>query len=79
VVPLPVFSSEPTVNALVPLQLLIQLSLDLTLGAVSWLLGDWGAALEELLQGVARGNEAGHFLLMSETCRLLFPQGDSTS
>uniref|UniRef100_A0A673XSI7 Gem nuclear organelle associated protein 5 n=1 Tax=Salmo trutta TaxID=8032 RepID=A0A673XSI7_SALTR len=60
--------------------LLILLSLDLTLGAVSWLLGDWGAALEKLLQGVARGNEAGHFLLMSETCRLLFPQGiDSIS
>uniref|UniRef100_A0A8C7VS29 Gem (nuclear organelle) associated protein 5 n=1 Tax=Oncorhynchus mykiss TaxID=8022 RepID=A0A8C7VS29_ONCMY len=66
---------NPQTTPNVPMkQLLIQVSLDLTLGAVSWLLGDWGAALEKLLQGVARGNEAGHFLLMSETCRLLFPQ-----
>ncbi|KAM9498741.1 gem-associated protein 5 isoform 1-T2 [Salvelinus alpinus] len=72
---------NPQTTPNVPMkQLLILLSLDLTLGAVSWLLGDWGAALEKLLQGVARGNEAGHFLLMSETCRLLFPQGiDSIS
>uniref|UniRef100_A0A8C7VQH9 Gem (nuclear organelle) associated protein 5 n=1 Tax=Oncorhynchus mykiss TaxID=8022 RepID=A0A8C7VQH9_ONCMY len=72
---------NPQTTPNVPMkQLLIQVSLDLTLGAVSWLLGDWGAALEKLLQGVARGNEAGHFLLMSETCRLLFPQGiDSIS
>ena len=47
-------SSEPTVMALVLFQLLTQLSLYVTLGTVRWLLGDWGVALEELLQGVAR-------------------------
>ncbi|KAJ7997067.1 hypothetical protein DPEC_G00225080 [Dallia pectoralis] len=61
-------------------QLLTHLSLDVTLSTMSWLLGNWGSALEELLHGVARGSMAGHFSLMSETCRLLFPQGvDSIS
>uniref|UniRef100_A0A6Q2YA73 Anaphase-promoting complex subunit 4 WD40 domain-containing protein n=1 Tax=Esox lucius TaxID=8010 RepID=A0A6Q2YA73_ESOLU len=45
-----------TVMALVPLQLLSHLSLDVTLSTVSWLLGDWGSALEELLHGVARAS-----------------------
>uniref|UniRef100_A0A6Q2XY68 Anaphase-promoting complex subunit 4 WD40 domain-containing protein n=1 Tax=Esox lucius TaxID=8010 RepID=A0A6Q2XY68_ESOLU len=56
-------------------QLLSHLSLDVTLSTVSWLLGDWGSALEELLHGVARASTAGHFSLMSQTCKLLFPQG----
>uniref|UniRef100_A0A6Q2X9Q5 Anaphase-promoting complex subunit 4 WD40 domain-containing protein n=1 Tax=Esox lucius TaxID=8010 RepID=A0A6Q2X9Q5_ESOLU len=60
-------------------QLLSHLSLDVTLSTVSWLLGDWGSALEELLHGVARASTAGHFSLMSQTCKLLFPQGDESN
>ncbi|XP_018584145.2 gem-associated protein 5 isoform X2 [Scleropages formosus] len=59
-------------------QLLSQVSLNVTLCLLSWLLGDWGAGLEELLGGVARCKEAGQFSLMSEVCGMLFPQGASS-
>ncbi|KAJ8348614.1 hypothetical protein SKAU_G00272030 [Synaphobranchus kaupii] len=56
-------------------QLLYHVSLDITMGLLSGLLGEWGVGLEELLGGVARCSGTGHFSLLSETCRLLFPEG----
>ncbi|XP_048853566.1 gem-associated protein 5 isoform X1 [Brienomyrus brachyistius] len=56
-------------------QLLFHMSLDMTHCVLSWLLGDWGAGLEELLRAVARSREAESFCLMSDVCQLFFPQG----
>ncbi|KAL4660029.1 gem-associated protein 5 isoform X1 [Arapaima gigas] len=70
---------NPSVTLNIPIkQLLSQVSLDVTLCILNWLLGDCGAGLEELLGGVARCKEAGQFCLLSVICRLLFPQ-DSNS
>ncbi|KAG9351942.1 hypothetical protein JZ751_023193 [Albula glossodonta] len=65
---------DATPNILVN-QLLYHVSLHITMGLQSCLLGEWGVGLEELLGGVARFVRAGHFSLMSETCSLLFPEG----
>lgn len=57
-------------------KLLFHVSLDMTHCVLSCFLGDWRAGLEELLGAVARSGEAGSFCLMSDVCRLLFPQGE---
>ncbi|XP_067085253.1 gem-associated protein 5 isoform X1 [Osmerus mordax] len=67
---------SPLPSPNIPLkQLLNHLSLDLTLAALSWLLGDQGAAVEGMWRGVAKAREAGLFSLVAETCSLLFPRG----
>uniref|UniRef100_A0A671S1B4 Gem-associated protein 5-like n=1 Tax=Sinocyclocheilus anshuiensis TaxID=1608454 RepID=A0A671S1B4_9TELE len=59
---------NPPATTSVPLkQLLFHMSLDVTLCALSQLLCDWPSVLEELLQALTRGYEAGHFTLMSVT------------
>uniref|UniRef100_A0A672SYH1 Gem nuclear organelle associated protein 5 n=1 Tax=Sinocyclocheilus grahami TaxID=75366 RepID=A0A672SYH1_SINGR len=58
---------NPPATTSVPLkQLLFHISLDVTLCALSQLLCDWPSVLEELLQALTRGYEAGHFTLMAE-------------
>ncbi|KAK9955780.1 hypothetical protein ABG768_015633 [Culter alburnus] len=70
---------NPPATTSVPMkQLLFHISLDVTLCALSQLLGEWPSTLEELLQGLTRGSEAGHFTLMTEMCQLLLPQGLET-
>uniref|UniRef100_A0A672SX40 Gem nuclear organelle associated protein 5 n=1 Tax=Sinocyclocheilus grahami TaxID=75366 RepID=A0A672SX40_SINGR len=67
---------NPPATTSVPLkQLLFHISLDVTLCALSQLLCDWPSVLEELLQALTRGYEAGHFTLMAEMCQLLVTQG----
>ncbi|XP_067279669.1 gem-associated protein 5 isoform X2 [Pseudorasbora parva] len=67
---------NPPAATSVPMkQLLSHISLDVTLCALSQLLCDWPSTLEELLQALTRGSEAGHFTLMAEMCQLLLPQG----
>ncbi|XP_016326475.1 gem-associated protein 5-like isoform X3 [Sinocyclocheilus anshuiensis] len=67
---------NPPATTSVPLkQLLFHMSLDVTLCALSQLLCDWPSVLEELLQALTRGYEAGHFTLMAEMCQLLVTQG----
>uniref|UniRef100_A0A673LY02 Gem-associated protein 5-like n=1 Tax=Sinocyclocheilus rhinocerous TaxID=307959 RepID=A0A673LY02_9TELE len=56
---------NPPATTSVPLKhLLFHISLDVTLCALSQLLCDWPSVLEELLQALTRGYEAGHFTLM---------------
>uniref|UniRef100_A0A673LY98 Gem-associated protein 5-like n=1 Tax=Sinocyclocheilus rhinocerous TaxID=307959 RepID=A0A673LY98_9TELE len=63
---------NPPATTSVPLKhLLFHISLDVTLCALSQLLCDWPSVLEELLQALTRGYEAGHFTLMAEMCQLL--------
>uniref|UniRef100_A0A673LTG2 Gem-associated protein 5-like n=1 Tax=Sinocyclocheilus rhinocerous TaxID=307959 RepID=A0A673LTG2_9TELE len=58
---------NPPATTSVPLKhLLFHISLDVTLCALSQLLCDWPSVLEELLQALTRGYEAGHFTLMAE-------------
>ncbi|XP_061104409.1 gem-associated protein 5 isoform X4 [Conger conger] len=67
---------SPTDAPNIPTNQVLQcVSQDVTMGLLSCLLGDWGAGLEEVLRGVARCRGAGHFSLLSDTCRLLFPEG----
>ncbi|CAM4671194.1 unnamed protein product [Leuciscus chuanchicus] len=67
---------NPPATTSVPMkQLLSHISLDVTLCALSQLLCDWPSTLEELLQALSRGSEAGHFTLMAEMCQQLLPQG----
>ncbi|XP_030649137.1 gem-associated protein 5 [Chanos chanos] len=69
-------TDAPPANASVPLkQLLSHVALHVTLGVLSWLLGDWGSVVEELLRAVARGAEVGNFALTAEMCRILLPDG----
>uniref|UniRef100_A0A673LRH1 Gem-associated protein 5-like n=1 Tax=Sinocyclocheilus rhinocerous TaxID=307959 RepID=A0A673LRH1_9TELE len=70
---------NPPATTSVPLKhLLFHISLDVTLCALSQLLCDWPSVLEELLQALTRGYEAGHFTLMAEMCQLLVTQGLET-
>ncbi|XP_036380032.1 gem-associated protein 5 [Megalops cyprinoides] len=67
---------NPAATPNIPInQLVFHVSQDVTLCVLSWLLGEWGAGLEEILGAVARCKGAGNFSLMSETCKLLFPKG----
>uniref|UniRef100_A0A672SYA2 Gem nuclear organelle associated protein 5 n=1 Tax=Sinocyclocheilus grahami TaxID=75366 RepID=A0A672SYA2_SINGR len=67
---------NPPATTSVPLkQLLFHISLDVTLCALSQLLCDWPSVLEELLQALTRGYEAGHFTLMAEIISYFFHVG----
>lgn len=70
-------SPQPTAN--VPLkQVLLSSSLHLTRGLLSFLLEEEEQTMKELWSAVSWANDAGHFSVFSELCRLLFPDGDVT-
>lgn len=51
------------------------LALDVSLSALSELLGDWSSLLEELLRALTRVFKTNHFPLMVEMCQLFLPGG----
>ncbi|XP_060746757.1 gem-associated protein 5 isoform X2 [Tachysurus vachellii] len=55
-------------------QLLSHLALDVTLSALSELLGDWSSLLEELLRALTRVFKTNHFPLMVEMFQLFLPE-----
>ncbi|XP_060792483.1 gem-associated protein 5 [Neoarius graeffei] len=56
-------------------QLLSHVALDVTLSALSELLGDCGSLVEELLKALTRVFKANDFPLMAEMCQLFLPAG----
>ncbi|KAG8438880.1 hypothetical protein GDO86_005173 [Hymenochirus boettgeri] len=65
----------PTTVNTNPKQLLLQLAHEITMSSLSHQLENWLEAALPLLRILSRCHQAGHFTLMQEISRLLFPNG----
>ncbi|XP_077324510.1 gem-associated protein 5 isoform X2 [Lithobates pipiens] len=70
-------SSEtpPSTANTIPKQLLLHISQEVALSALSYLMKNWDEAAPALLRSLNRCQQSGHFTLMQDLARLLLPDG----
>ena len=69
--------STPVGSCCVYLQVLIQVSMDLTLCLLSLLMSETPTAMSHLLQAIGSLHETGHVFVMQGLLQLFLPQGNT--